>query len=87
MFDDPLTATTPDPPTAEGRYIRGGCGFLFGIIIAWCLLIRLPGGHLGLVAGLSIAAGLVVAVCSVRYGDRFWFSALAVVKGWWPRGW
>ena len=86
MLDDPLLATTPDPPTPEGRYLRGGCGFLFGALMAWCLLIRLAGGNLGFVVGASLVAGAAIAACSMRYGDRFWFSALEVLKGWWPRG-
>ena len=88
MFDDdPLVATTPDPPTPEGRYVRGGCGLVFGIIMGWCIAIRLLRGHVGIVAIVSITAGLVAAICSARYGDRFWFSVSSAFRGGRFRGW
>jgi len=88
MFDDdPLVATTPDPPTPEGRYLRGGCGLVFGIILGWCIAIRLLRGYVGIVAIVALASGIVAAVCSVRYGDRFWFWITSSFGGTRYRGW
>ena len=87
MFDDdPLVATTPDPPTSDGRLLRGGCGLVFGVIMGWCIAIRLLTGHVGIVAAVAVISGVVAAICSARYGDRFWFPLTPSLRGRF-RGW
>jgi hypothetical protein len=78
--DDPLVATTPDPPTPEGRYVRGGCGLVFGVVMGWCIAIRFLRGDIGIVTVVAVAFGVIAAICSARYGDRFWFSATSAFR-------
>ena len=86
MFDDPLVATTPDPPSREGRLVRFGCGFVFGLVVGWCVLVRYLAFHIGLILALAVGCAVAVGAASALYGDRFWFSFGSIFRRLFSRG-
>jgi hypothetical protein len=86
MFDDPLVATTPDPPSRDGRGARFVCGLLFGGVMGWCVFVRVLAYQLGLVLALACGSGLAIGWASARFGDRFWYSFGSIFRRVFYRG-
>ena len=86
MFDDPLVATTPDPPSRDGRGVRFVCGLVFGLVVGWCVFVRLFAFHLNIALILACASGFAIGIASAVFGDRFWFSFSSVFRRVFNRG-
>jgi hypothetical protein len=69
-----------EPPDAQEKRIRFGCGFVFGTVTA-----ALGSGGVFLLKGRLLLAfclvcGVLLGLLAMRYGDRFWEK----IGAWWP---
>ena len=83
MFDDPIPIQ-PDPPTRDGRGVRFGCGFVFGLV-AFLYVFRYRTLELRWALLAALAVGVAVGVVSAVQGDCFWFKVMEYSR--WRHPW
>lgn len=79
MQHDPRTVIYRQPDSFE-RNVRLVCGSLFGLAIAgvaWLCFSPLSAAVGSSVTIISVAA---CGACAVRFGDDFWYGALASLR-------
>ena len=62
---------SPEPDSFEKR-VRFGCGFMFGAIMAFSVVVRAVASFTGIVWAAVGFSGIVFGFLAMRQGNRFW---------------
>jgi len=63
-----------EPPDAQEKRIRVGCGFIFGVVVGGFIALRTSPWNVYAVAAIIFVAALVFGVLAMKLGDRFWLG-------------
>jgi hypothetical protein len=73
-----------EPPDAQEKRIRFGCGFIFGLVTAGVSSVSFLLANRYYIAALCLFAGFLFGFAAVKYGDEFWYK---LGKYWWWPWW
>ena len=70
-----------DPPDAQEKRIRFGCGFVLGLVAGGYIALRAYswGGYVAV--AIILICALLCGLLAMKQGDRFWL-ALASLRWW-----
>ena len=72
---------SPEPDSFEKR-LRFGCGFVFGAIIAFFVILREIAAFSGTFWSAVAFAAIISGFLAMRYGDRFWHGVSDWFRWW-----
>lgn len=72
---------SPEPNSFEKR-LRFGCGFVFGAIVAFFVIIRGVAAFSGTFWAVVVVVAIGFGFFAMRYGDRFWHGVSDWFRWW-----
>ena len=70
-----------EPPDAQEKRIRFGCGFVFGLVVGGFIALRVDPWNGYLSVAIILIFALVCGLPAMKQGGRFWL-ALASLRWW-----
>ena len=72
---------SPEPDSFEKR-LRFGCGFVFGALVAFLVVLRELAAFSGTFWAIVVAVAVIFGFLAVRYGDAFWQGVSDWMRWW-----